>query len=203
MTLKAFLASAAILSSGLVLAPLSFATAAAAATTLDWTFAPSSSGGLAGSGQLTVDAIGDVTAFSGSVGGNALSFYANPNFPGTSTLHGVPNTGGADYIYDDYVNPNPGVDDLTQNGVLVSAGSGSSQVFYDLSLDNPSGPPADLFSITPKGSYVYDDGTFTTSAAVSSAVPEPSVWAMMLAGVCMIGAALRFNRRRGTALSLI
>ena len=32
-----------------------------------------------------------------------------------------------------------------------------------------------------------------------SAVPEPGVWVMMLAGVALMGAALRFGRKRGVA----
>jgi hypothetical protein len=35
------------------------------------------------------------------------------------------------------------------------------------------------------------------NAFVTSAVPEPSTWIMLLAGVAMIGAALRLGRRRG------
>ena len=47
------------------------------------------------------------------------------------------------------------------------------------------------------GSY---DGTvaFTVSAA-----PEPSVWALMIAGVAMIGGMLRLGRRRGSMASAV
>ncbi len=40
-------------------------------------------------------------------------------------------------------------------------------------------------------------GTFTISAA-----PEPGVWALMIAGVAMIGSALRFSRKQNGALAV-
>ena len=48
----------------------------------------------------------------------------------------------------------------------------------------------------PSGYYGDNGGTLS---ATISAVPEPGIWAMMLAGVAMMGAALRFNRRKGPA----
>ena len=41
--------------------------------------------------------------------------------------------------------------------------------------------------------------TVANQSITASAVPEPSVWAMMFAGVALIGAALRFSRKRGVA----
>ena len=85
---------------------------------------------------------------------------------------------------------------MTWDGVLLSVGAGANQVLYDLSLDNPGSPPADLFSINKQGGYVVGDGVFATG------VPEPATWAMMLAGVGMIAAGLRMARRKvATALT--
>jgi hypothetical protein len=67
----------------------------------------------------------------------------------------------------------------------------------------------------PNGRLTFDFSTPVTSLTLSSAsnalevsdiavslVPEPSVWIMMLGGIAMMGAALRFGRKRnGLALA--
>ena len=131
---------------------------------------------------MTVSASDVVTQFAGTFDGKALTFYHigdsaagfNPNDPnpGQNTLHGVPNTGGADYIFDDYFGYNaatatngPGVD---VDGILASTGAGKNKVFYDISLDSSGATQTDFFSITSSGSYVFDDGTFTVSPHVKA-----------------------------------
>ena len=56
---------------------------------------------------------------------------------------------------------------------------------------------------TSEGSFVItsvgNTSTFLENATVSAA-PEPSIWAMMIAGVAMVGAMLRFGRRREASL---
>jgi hypothetical protein len=44
-----------------------------------------------------------------------------------------------------------------------------------------------------------DNIVVTGAPILTSGVPEPGVWVMMLAGVAMMGAAIRFNRKRGIA----
>ena len=101
----------------------------------------------------------------------------------------MPNTGGADFIYDDYVTPVAGSNNITAAGIVLSVGGGADERVYDLSLDYPGAGSADFFSITPNGGYVFDEGTFTLS------VPEPATWAMTILGLGLIGLAAR--RRRG------
>ena len=48
------------------------------------------------------------------------------------------------------------------------------------------------------GSILFDD--ISVDAAVTSGVPEPATWAMMLAGFGMVGAGMR-SRRRSTGLA--
>jgi hypothetical protein len=42
------------------------------------------------------------------------------------------------------------------------------------------------------------NSTFQEVVTPLSAVPEPSTWTLMIAGIGMIGAALRFGRRGGS-----
>jgi hypothetical protein len=48
------------------------------------------------------------------------------------------------------------------------------------------------------GNYLQDQGSSFNNGSLSvSDVPEPSVWAMLLAGAALMGGALRFQRRQG------
>jgi hypothetical protein len=170
---------------------------AQAQTTVNWNF----TGTHTGSGQLTYDSSNVVTALSGTYDGFALSlvtFTTDPNYaganlnpgapgPGLSTYHGVPNTGGVDYIFDNLL-------PLTANGIVVSSGTGIFEHVYDISLD---GSTPDFFSVGPEGDYIHDHGTFTTSKI--AAVPEPATWAMMLGGFGVLGGALRRRQRTARA----
>jgi hypothetical protein len=177
MKIKLLMAGAALAAGVLVSAP-------AFAVTLDWTF----TGTNTGNGQMTVGANDQVTSFDGSYDGQALTFYANPNFPGTFNLHDphTPNTGGADLIADDFYSPTTGVD---VNGILVSTGAGATERVFAISLDNPGATQTDFFSINPNGQFLIDNGTFST------AVPEPASWAMMLVGFGGLGVAMRTRRK--------
>ena len=70
-------------------------------------------------------------------------------------------------------------------GAQLFIGSTSSPTFLTgtFTLDDyPSGTPNGVLTIAPEVSV--------------SAAPEPSTWALMIAGVGVMGAALRFARRR-------
>jgi PEP-CTERM motif len=177
---------------------LGYASAANAASVTDtWTF--TDGGSNTGSGSFTYDNTTDlVSSFSGNYDGNALTFYNALTPPvqvsgGNLVYHGVPNTHGADYIFDDLF-------PITVNGILTSTGSGAGQVFYDISLDSPGATQVDFFSITPTGAYVVDDGTFTTTQV--AAVPEPSTWAMMLLGFAGVGFMAYRRKQNEPALRL-
>jgi Ca2+-binding RTX toxin-like protein len=141
---------------------------------LTWTFTDDN-GVVEGSGYMNVNTkTGVVVGMTGTYEGKAIHFSPitdhatgyNPNdpSPGFNTLHGVPNTGGADYIYDDVYNPtaNPGTG-VDVNGILVNTGSGATKTYYDISLDYTGASHVDFFSIDPHGSYVMNEGTFTTT----------------------------------------
>jgi len=167
---------------------------AARATTVDWTFAGTNDG----AGQITYDqSTGVVSSLTGHYDGKALTFISltdpipgvDPNDPitGLSTYQNVPNTGGANYTYDDLFPQT-----LSNYAILASTGSGANEVVYALNVD---GSGFNFFNIVTSPSYAYveDDGTFTT------AVPEPGTWALMLLGAGMIGGGLRLTRRKNAA----
>jgi hypothetical protein len=52
---------------------------------------------------------------------------------------------------------------------------------------------------TDDESFGVDNIVVTGAPILTSGVPEPGVWVMMLAGVAMMGASLRLGRKRGTA----
>lgn len=163
--------------------------ARATTVTDDWTF--TDGGSNSGSGTFTYNSsTGLVTSFAGQYDGNALSFWSAATPPvidnsGQLTYHGVPNTGGADFIFDNLY-------PFTTGGLLVSTGTGATQRFYDISLDNPGATSVDFFSINSDGSYRVDDGTF-----VVAAVPEPSTWAMMILGFFGVG-LMAYRRKRNS-----
>ena len=112
---------------------------------------------------------------------------------------------------------------VTSAGFIVAAGSGSgtydADVFDGSSLVSSSTFDADdlntfdsFFGVSNVGPitavdlYLTDPPNETNFVLVSevvsggsiSAAPEPSTWALMIAGVGMVGGALRFGRRSGS-----
>jgi hypothetical protein len=175
---------------------MAFAGAASASTVSDtWSF--SDGGSNSGNGAFTYESTtGLVSSFTGNYDGNALTFWDASTAPvqinnsGQLVYHGVPNTHGADYIFDDLF-------PFTVGGLLVSTGSGASQKFYDLSLDYQGASSVDFFSIDPNGGYVVDNGTFSASPVnLTAPVPEPSTWAMMILGFLGIG-FMTYRRKSG------
>ena len=45
---------------------------------------------------------------------------------------------------------------------------------------------------------VFSDNTGSFTISVGEAAPEPSTWALMIAGLGVVGVALRSGRRRGS-----
>ena len=181
---------------------LTFASAADAATVTDtWTF--SDGGSNTGNGSFTYDSTtGLVSSFNGNYDGNALTFWDASTAPiqingsGQLVYHGVPNTSGADFIFDDLY-------PFTVGGLLVSTGSGAGQRFYDISLDSPGASSVDFFSINPDGSYLFDNGTFAVRPVdLTAPVPEPSTWAMLILGFASIGFVAYRRSRKDHGLAL-
>lgn len=74
------------------------------------------------------------------------------------------------------------------NGWLAFASEGATQNFYSLVGTPAVGAPT-LATVTQyAGTFTYDDGVLTYAVA---AVPEPETYAMLLAGLGMIGAIAR------------
>ena len=87
---------------------------------MNWSFSGTDPSGnpVTGSGKLTITNTGLVVKMNGKINGKGLTLYACPgngkpadtivlnNDPedGQCTIHGVPNTGGADYIFDSIYN---------------------------------------------------------------------------------------------------
>jgi hypothetical protein len=171
----------------------------AAVITDTWTFSGADLGNL-GSGSITYDpSSGLVSDLTGSLNGNAITFISlndpipginqNAPGPGFSTYHGVPNSGGADFIYDDLYPQT-----LTSAAILFSTGSGAAETVYEIEV-GPN-PGYNLRYFTPQQALVLDYGAFTVSA-----VPEPSTWAMMILGFAGIG-FMGYRRSRKSTLAL-
>ena len=93
---------------------------------------------------------------------------------------------------------------LTFDGTpLEFAGSMFGNQYYGL---GPVAVSAGEQALTIDGSFTptaaYSSGSYdgTVEFTAVSAAPEPSTWALMIAGVAMIGAMLRYGRRGGLAV---
>jgi hypothetical protein len=74
--------------------------------------------------------------------------------------------------------------------------------FNEFAFRGISSTADNIYGLQIGGSYLLASGTATGAVVPpTSGVPEPSVWAMMLAGVAMIGAALRLTRKRSYSLA--
>lgn len=130
----------------------------------------------------TVNGVGgyDVTGVTGQVDGDVLTgMIANPNQPNTATSPlGL-------FYYDN--NFFAGAPSFTTAGLLFTSGGG---VEYNLWADNAS--TYQLWRGAPGQGWTNTSvGTFAVQAA---GVPEPAIWAFMIAGFGMIGAVLRQRR---------
>ncbi len=93
----------------------------------------------------------------------------------------------------DFASLSPGLDQMFFIGDgLTGTGTGAVQTFVV-----PQGATRLFLGITDDGGYYDNGGTITaTISPLVSAAPEPSAWALMLGGVGVAGAALRFSHRR-------
>lgn len=92
----------------------------------------------------------------------------------------------------------------------VQAFSSTSPTTFSLFVSEPLMPGVNYYLqsaiVVPHGGSgtirsPYNQGVYgvtANAAQIVSAAPEPGVWALMMVGVGMIGAALRFGRRRST-----
>ena len=110
------------------------------------------------------------------------------------------NTDGDDFTYDNrlFVPANApaspdGANVTYAGGIVFQTGAPSENDIYFSAYNQAANNVAVFYFSGYNRSYGALD-SFTVSA-----VPEPSIWAMMLLGVGMVGAGLRSSRRRLTA----
>jgi hypothetical protein len=142
----------------------------------------------------------------GPYGGNSTS---NPDSFSVATNAGatLENYSFANYGGDSQNYPAPGSPD--QSGAAATGqlgyGSGSEATYAFSETFGPSAGPTQLIFTGNTNqdagdeSFGVDNIVVTGAPILTSGVPEPGVWVMMLAGVAMMGAAIRFNRKRGIA----
>ena len=146
------------------------------------------------------EAVPPENANSGLHGAYFVSDFADETLTQKLTLSGKYNVGFSYYVPFNGA-ANSGDATLTAfvgaNQETIDIGSVAPGQWYDYSttLSFAPGTYTGGFDFIANGAPSKDiviDDTFVTSA-----VPEPSTWIMLLAGVAMIGAALRLGRRRG------
>jgi PEP-CTERM motif len=183
---------------GLV-AGVSFSLAPARAAVFDWTISGGNGadGALSGSGTYTLsstpmtNAMGTgflVTAITGALSSHQFSSAI------ASANSGVvgPNGGLDDLIYPSA----PGGHLVDDFGLGIALNNG-----FQLAIGEKNGVSG-LYGVSCCGSnepiFSYQDVTFNSKAAVSgaAAAPEPSTWAMMIAGLCGLG--FMANRKKAT-----
>ena len=137
----------------------------------------------------TLDTAGgyDITGISGTLNGfGTVSLITNPNQPNVFTIQNPPFSGGANLSIDNvWYSSDPHLDGnglafLTSGG-LTGGLWGNAPGNYGLFLGN--------YDI-----YISNSSDVT----VSSAVPEPSTWAMMILGFASV-AFMAYRRKRGTS----
>ncbi len=121
----------------------------------------------------------DVLSISGNVDGDLItSLIGNPAQPNPSlSADGL-------FIYDN--NYFPGPQHVSNPGLFFASAAG-----YEYNLFSDNATTYELYRATPGVGYVNNSiGTLT----VSSAIPEPATWALMITGFGMMGLALRRRR---------
>ncbi len=157
---------------------MSLAAVSANAATYVWTLTgPAASlGGFAedGSGSLTTGLVGGklgITGITGQIGGSAIT--------------GLITSNGADNLFF----PSDPLDLLDTKGLGVTTASGQSIDIFSFFAPGSTGIDPTHNNYGEIGAGSFGVGTFSATA-----VPEPGVWALFIAGVFGIGALLR---RRG------
>jgi hypothetical protein len=149
----------------------------------------------------TVDGVSVDTAYTGLWGptGNQYQvnsgLYADQNgSPNAYTLHGVYNTGGADYVIDNvwFPSANPAID--YSNGVAFLLNNGASDYIYGNCDPNSSCSGYTL--------YAGPAPLIPPPVSTGLATPLPGTWTMMLIGFLGLGfLAYRGTKKNSAALA--
>jgi hypothetical protein len=157
----------------------------ATAAIYDFDYTGTMSGNLILTTSNTLDAVGgfDITAISGTFGGDPItSLVSNPNQPNSST--------SSTFTWDNVLFPS-GVRAFDRFGVAFTTADGTFNVF-DAIADGSGGTVATPYGLIVGATGVETFGTGTLTAAV----PEPSTWAMMILGFLGVG-FLAYRRKNG------
>jgi hypothetical protein len=187
--LKTLLAGTAVLS-------LAFA-AGAQAKTYDFSFTGTTydvaNGVFTTANTANADGTYNITSATGTLTStnSGLPQGAFTLYPGNGAF--LTTSDGTEYYSNLYT---PGSASFADQGAQFSGSTFELNIFNGVNAGF-SACAGDCASVTQAGGSLYNPGDLGTLSI--SAVPEPGVWAMMLAGVALMGAAIRFNRKRGVA----
>jgi hypothetical protein len=174
---------------------LTLTVGSANASTFDWSLSGDPNFGITGSGTLTASASGLVDSISGSVSDSCTGTPCAPlphNIIGLLTPHqayaGFSDIGGDNLIF-----PAPASPFLDGQGLVFSVGGPDGQpcafasgcymsIFYAPNAI-AGAPQYDLF-LSNAGANGVD---FILTAELTTSVPEPSTWAMLLLGFTGLG----------------
>jgi hypothetical protein len=143
--------------------------------------------------------------FAGTIDPSENNVYVIGADTGTGTIHPFAALGEPNVVFNQVIT-------LAQTGVATIAGHPSLTASISGNAFSLIVPLADLptTGATPVN-YGFNLWPETATRAISdfapqnanlSAVPEPAAWAMMIAGLAMIGGLLRSRRQTGSALAL-
>jgi hypothetical protein len=190
--LKTILAGATVVSLSLA--------ASAHAKTYDFTFTGTTydvaNGVFTTSNTANSDGTYNITSASGTLSSTntALQQGAFTLYPGNGAMQTTAD--GTEYYSNLYT---PGTASFADQGAEFSGASFGLNIFNGVNAGYPS-CTGDCASVYQAGGTLYNPGDI--GKVTISAVPEPSVWIMMLGGIALMGAALRFGRKRnGLALA--
>ncbi len=170
---------------------------AASATTYDFsylgqdgdTFSGTFSGTQTGS-LVDITSVSDVK-FNGLDFTGPLSVDSYAGGPGGCYGNGCYVAGGATVSL---TNP------MADNFLFIGPGNPASNYFYVIPWSNGAGNTTAVQGAFAGVAYDNYNGEFVASnlkVSAISAAPEPSVWMLMIAGLAMVGGALRIGRKRG------
>jgi len=146
----------------------------------------------------TMNAVGgyDVLALTGGyVNGDAITgLLNNPNQPGVSN-NGV-------WLYDNVLFPGaaPFIDNYSIVGTLASGGTTNLFVNGLSDYELMVSPAGGGYSLDSHGAATLLGGV-PGPVSAGGAVPEPAVWAMFMAGLFGVGAALRRRRKAAATVA--
>jgi hypothetical protein len=152
------------------------------------------------------EAVPAESAASGKYGAYFVSDYTDETLTQSLTLAGGKYNVGFSYYAPINGEQNSGdsllVASLGSAYTTIDVGTLTAGKWYDFSTTLTLAPGTYTGGFQFFADSVPSNDIVIDNAFVTSAVPEPSTWIMLLAGVAMIGAALRFGRRRGVGALL-